>query len=130
MENKNILVVNIVDTYQTKRDPVSCTRSAWLVDADKAQFIDTVVGVYDHKIRVVIKGCRLILSTPEENVDHDDGCVGRWFADGGDAFSEKGALTVRNECPQVFETLASVQGIRYLTQEQFDQIPNGKIKLK
>ena len=128
---KNVLVVNICQTYQTGRPVEFCARSSWELDDLKAPLIDTVVAVFDNQVRAVIKGCVLVPATPAiVGKWWDEGCNGRWYADGGIVYDETQVFTVRNECPQVFETLASVQGIRYLTQEQFDQIPNGKIKLK
>ncbi|WP_421277437.1 hypothetical protein [Aeromonas veronii] len=126
MKNKNVLVVNICETYPTDRFVVDCARSSWALDDDKAQFIDTVVGVYQNTVRVVIKDCTLVPATPEVcGALWDEGCNERWYVDGGDAFHEGQFATVKDECPQVFKPLASVQGIRYLTKEQFDLIPEG-----
>lgn len=126
MNNKNVLVVNLCETYPTGRPVVDCARSSWVLDDDKALFIDTVVGVYQNTVRVVIKGCTLVPSTPEVVGQYwDEGCIGRWYAQGGEPYHEGQVFTVKDACPQVYKTLASVQGIRYLTQEQFDRIPHG-----
>ncbi|MFV4846587.1 hypothetical protein ACNJKD_09560 [Edwardsiella tarda] len=126
MNNKNVLVVNLCQTYPTGRPVVDCARSSWALDSDKASFIDTVVGVYQDTVRVVIKGCTLVPSTPDVVGQYwDEGCKGRWYVLGGEAYHERQVFTVKAACPQVFQTLASVQGIRYLTQEQFERIPEG-----
>lgn len=126
MNNKNVLVVNLCETYPTGRPVVDCARSSWALDDDKARSIDTVVGVYQNTVRVVIKGCTLVPSTPAVVGQYwDAGCQGRWYAQGGEAYHEGQVFTVKAACPQVFQPLASVQGIRYLTQEQFERIPEG-----
>lgn len=126
MKDRNVLVVNICETYPTGRSVVDCARSSWALDDDKAPFIDTVVGVYQNTVRVVIKGCTLVPSTPEVVGQYwDEGCLGRWYVQGGESYDERQVLTVKVECPQVYKPLASVQGIRYLTKEQFDLIPEG-----
>ncbi|WP_421154173.1 hypothetical protein [Aeromonas dhakensis] len=128
---RNILVVNICQTYKTGRPVEFCARSSWELDDAKAPFIDTIVAVFDNQVRAVIKDCRLVPATPEVvGKWWDEGCSGRWYADGGTVYDETQVFTVRNECPQVYAPLASVQGIRYLTQAQFDQLPNGKVILK
>ncbi|MGL5485723.1 hypothetical protein [Aeromonas veronii] len=126
MKNKTVLVVNLCETYPTGRPVVDCARSSWALDDDKALLIDTVVGVYQNTVRVVIKGCKLIPSTPEVVGQYwDEGCRDRWYVQGGTPYHEKQFTTVKSACPQVFKPLASVQGIRYLTKEQFDLIPEG-----
>lgn len=126
MNHKNVLVVNLCQTYPTGRPVVDCARSSWALAADKAGFIDTVVGVYKHTVMVVIKGCTLVPSTPAVAGQYwDEGCHGRWYAQGGEAYHQGPQSTDQAACPQLSQTLASVQGIRYLTQEQFEQIPLG-----
>ncbi|MGL6350256.1 MAG: hypothetical protein ACRC2U_10555, partial [Aeromonas sp.] len=89
-------------------------------------FIDTVVGVYKHTVMVVIKGCTLVPSTPAVAGQYwDEGCHGRWYVQGGEAYHQGPQSIDQAACPQLSQTLASVQGIRYLTQEQFEQIPLG-----
>lgn len=126
MNNKNVLVVNLRKTYPTGRHVVDCVRSSWLVNPEKVPFIDTVVGVYKNTVRVVIKGCTLVPSTPEVVGQYwDEGCKGRWYVLGGEAYHERQVSTVKSVCPQVYQPLASVQGVRYLTREQFERIPEG-----
>lgn len=95
-------------------------------------FIDTVVGVYQGRVVAVIRSCSLVPSTPEVvGADWDAGCRGRYYALGGEAFTERdlsaGALAT---CPQLLAPLASVQGLRYLSREEFDRIPTGSVLLK
>lgn len=137
---KPVLVVNLIATYPTGRHPESCARSSWRVAAAD---IDTVVGVYQGMVIAVIRGCALVPSAPEvagaqvpstpEVVgdDWDEGCRGRYYALGGEAFTDRDvSVWSLTRCPQLLAPLSSVQGIRYLAREEFDRIPMGNVQLK
>ncbi|MGG5797494.1 hypothetical protein [Edwardsiella tarda] len=126
INNKNVLVVNLCQTDPTGRPVVDYARSSWALDSDKASFIDSVVGVYQNTVRVVIKGCTLVPSTPNVVGQYwDGGCKGRWYVLGGEAYHEGQVFTVEAVCLQILQTLVSVQGIRYLTRERLACIPEG-----
>lgn len=122
---KPVLVVNLKATYSAGRHPESCARSSWRVSAERAPFIDTVVGVYKGKVVAVIRGCTLVTSTPEVvGDDWDEGCRGRYYALGGVAFTDRDmSVWALHRCPQLLAALPSVQGIRYLSREEFDSLP-------
>lgn len=126
---KPVLVVNLIATYPTCRHPESSARSSWRVAAARVPDIDTVVGVYQGMVVAVIRGCSLVPSTPE--VVGDEGHRGRYYALGGEAFTDRD-VTVWSltRCPQLLAPLSSVQGIRYLSREEFDRIPMGNVQLK
>ncbi|WP_429070709.1 hypothetical protein [Aeromonas veronii] len=94
--------------------------------------IDTVVGVYEGMVVAVIRGCSLVPSTPEVvGTDWDEGCLGRYYALGGVAFTDRDvSVWSRTRCPQLLAPLSSVQGIRYLSRDEFDRIPMGNVQLK
>jgi hypothetical protein len=140
---KPVLVVNLIATYPTGRHPERCARSSWRVAAARVPDIDTVVGVYQGMVVAVIRGCALVPSAPEvagaqvpstpEVVgdDWDEGCRGRYYALGGEAFTDRDvSVWSLTRCPQLLAPLSSVQGIRYLAREEFDRIPMGNVQLK
>ncbi|MFM5096970.1 MULTISPECIES: hypothetical protein [Aeromonas] len=94
--------------------------------------IDTVVGVYEGMVVAVIRGCSLVPSTPEVvGADWDEGCLGRYYALGGVAFTDRDvSVWSLTRCPQLLAPLSSVQGIRYLSRDEFDRIPMGNVQLK
>ncbi|WP_421317945.1 hypothetical protein [Aeromonas veronii] len=129
---KPVLVVNLIATYPTGRHPESCARSSWRVAAARVPDIDTVVGVYQGMVVAVIRGCSLVPSTPEVvGDDWDEACRGRYYALGGEAFTDRDvSVWSLTRCPQLLVPLSSVQGIRYLSREEFDRIPMGNVQLK
>ncbi len=129
---KPVLVVNLKATYSAGRHPESCARSSWRVAAARVPDIDTVVGVYEGMVVAVIRGCSLVPSTPEVvGADWDEGCLGRYYALGGVAFTDRDvSVWSLTRCPQLLAPLSSVQGIRYLSRDEFDRIPMGNVQLK
>lgn len=128
---KPVLVVNLIATYPTGRHPESCARSSWRVAAARVPDIDTVVGVYQGMVVAVIRGCTLVPSTPEVvGEDWDEGCRGRYYALGGVAFTDRDlSVWALHCCPQLLAALPSVQGIRYLSREEFDSLPMRDVAL-